>query len=80
MSLTFWPPRSPDLTPCVFLWGYVKDKAFIPPVPVTLDDLKHHITTAAAGVDEDMLTRVRQEFDYRVDICRVTKGAYIEHL
>jgi hypothetical protein len=46
-----------------FLWGYVKDKIF-PPVPVTLDDLKHRITTATAGVDENMLTRVRQEFDY----------------
>jgi hypothetical protein len=44
-----------------------------------LDDLKQRITTAAAGV-EDMLTRVWQEFDYRVDICRVSKGAYIEHL
>jgi hypothetical protein len=49
------------------------------PVSVTLDDLKQHITTATAGVDEDMSTRVWQEFDYRADICRVTKGAHIEH-
>jgi hypothetical protein len=68
-----------------FLWGYVKDKVFAPPphpVPVTLDDLKQRITTATAGVDEDtrILTRVWQEFDYRFDTCRVTKGAYIEHL
>jgi hypothetical protein len=81
MSLTCWPPRSPDLTPCdLFLWGYVKDNVFVPPVPVTLDDLKQRITTATAGVGEDMLTRVWQEFDYRVDICRVTKGAHIEQL
>jgi hypothetical protein len=59
------------------LWGFVKDNVFVPPVPVTLDDLKQRITTATAGV-EDMLTRVWQEFDYRV-ICRVTKGAYIEN-
>jgi hypothetical protein len=59
MSLTCWPPRSPDLTPCdYFLWGYVKDKVSVPPVPVTLDDLKQRTTTATAGVDEDMLTRV----------------------
>jgi hypothetical protein len=45
-----------------------------------LDDLKHGITTATAGVDEDMLTCVWQEFDYRIDICRVTKGGHIEHL
>ena len=25
LSLQFWPPRSPDLTPCdFFLWGFVK--------------------------------------------------------
>jgi hypothetical protein len=64
----------------LFLWGYVKDNVFVPPVPVTLDDLKQRITRATTGVDEDMLTRVWQEFDYRIDICFVTKGAYIEHL
>jgi hypothetical protein len=64
----------------VILWGYVKDKVFVPPVPVTSDDPKQRITTATAGVDEGMLTRVWQEFDYRVDICRVNKGAHIEHL
>jgi hypothetical protein len=64
----------------LLLWGYVKEKVFVPLVLVTLDDLKQRITTATAGVDEDMLTRVWQEFDYRVYTCRVTKGAYIEHL
>jgi hypothetical protein len=28
----------------------------------------------------DMLKGVWQELDYRIDICRVTKGAQIEHL
>jgi hypothetical protein len=27
-----------------------------------------------------MLTRVWQELEYRIDVCRVTRGAYIEHL
>ena len=36
-----WPPRSPDLTPCdFFLWGYVKDKVYVPPLPESLDELK----------------------------------------
>jgi ankyrin repeat protein len=26
------------------------------------------------------LQRVSQELDYRIDICRVTKGAHMEHL
>jgi hypothetical protein len=45
-----------------------------------LEDLKQRITTATAEVDEDMLTRVWQEFDYRADTCRVTMGAQIKHL
>jgi hypothetical protein len=61
-----------------FLWGYVKDKVFVLPVPG--NDLKQRITTATAGFDEHVLTRVWQGFDYLVDICRVTKGAHIEHL
>jgi hypothetical protein len=64
----------------LFLWGYVKDKVFGPPVPVTSDDLKQRITSATPGVDKDLLTRVWQEFDYRIDICRVTKSVYIKHL
>ena len=27
-----------------------------------------------------MLTRVWQELEYHIDVCRVTGGAYIEHL
>jgi hypothetical protein len=27
-----------------------------------------------------MLQRVWDELDYRVDVCRITKGAHIEHL
>jgi len=26
------------------------------------------------------LTRVRQQLEYRIDVCRVTRGAHIEHL
>ena len=36
-----WPARSPDLTPCdYFLWGYVKDKVFVPPQPMSIPDLR----------------------------------------
>jgi len=37
--------------------GYVKDKVFVPPQPVSIPDSKNS----------------------RLDVCRVTKGAYIEH-
>ena len=29
---------------------------------------------------EHMLTRVWQEIEYRIDVCRVTRGAHIEQL
>jgi len=28
----------------------------------------------------DMLTRVWQQLEYRIDVCRVIRGAHIEHL
>jgi len=31
-------------------------------------------------IDAPMLTRVWQELEYRIDVCRVTGGAHIEHL
>jgi hypothetical protein len=81
MSLTCWPPPSYDLTPRDFLFmGICQRQGLRPSRSVTLDDLKPRIKTATAGVDEGMLTRVWQEFDYRVNIWRVTKGVHIEHL
>jgi len=38
------------------------------------------IIAAVKNIDAPMLTRVWQEFDYRIDVCRVTRGARIEHL
>ena len=45
----------------------VEDRVFVPPLPVSLNELKQHITTAAASVDEDMLRFVWTELDYRID-------------
>ena len=76
-----WPPRSPDLTPCdFFLWGFVKGTVFVPSLPANLQDLRNRITADVVLVDRDMLTRVWNEMDYRIDVCRVTKGGHIEHL
>jgi len=81
MALTCWPPRSPDLNTCdLFLWGYIKDRVFVPPLPVGLNEMKQGITTAAASVDEDVFRSVWAELDYRIDICRLTKKSHIEHL
>jgi hypothetical protein len=35
---------------------------------------------AVAAIDRQLSQHVRQELDYRIDICRVTNGGHIEHL
>ena len=76
-----WPPRSPDATPCdFFLWGYVKDEVYVPPLPASVPELNVRIRTAIETITADMLQTVWNELDYRVDVCRITKGAHVEHL
>jgi len=36
--------------------------------------------TAIETITADMLQTVWNELDYRVGVCRLTKGAHIEHL
>jgi len=45
-----------------------------------LPKLKVRIRTAIETITADMLQKVWNELDYRVDVCRITKGAHIEHL
>ena len=62
------------------LGGFVKDTVFVPPLPANLQIFATVITAAVALVDRDMVTRVWNEMDYRIDVCRITKGGQIEHL
>jgi len=48
--------------------------------PLTPPDFRDRITAAVALVDRDMLTRVWNEMDYRIDVCRITKFGHIERL
>jgi len=49
-------------------------------MPRDLPQLRQWIVEAVAAIDRQILQRVSQELDYRIDICRFTKGAHIEHL
>ena len=53
---------------------------FVPPLPRDLDDMKERIRRAVANVDADMLHRVWDEFEFHLDVCRLTQRAHIEHL
>jgi len=73
------PPCSPVATPCdFFLCGYVKDQVYVPPLPSSIPELQ--IRTTIETITADMLQTVWNELNYRVDVCRITKGAHIEHL
>jgi len=52
---------------------------FAPPLPCDLADLKAWIIAATKNIDALMLTHVWQELEYRIDVCRVTRGAHVEH-
>jgi hypothetical protein len=46
-TLLAWPRRSPDATPRdFFLWGYVKDQVYVPPLPASIPELRVRIRTA----------------------------------
>jgi len=57
-----------------------KDQVYVTPPPASIPELKVRIRTAIETITADMLQTVSNELDYRVDVCRITKGAHIEHL
>jgi hypothetical protein len=64
-------------------WWYVNavfNTVYIPPLPMSLKELRDWIMHALQTITADMLHRVWDEFDYCVDVCRVTQGAHIEGL
>jgi len=63
-----------------FLSGYFKDQIYVPPLPTSIPEPKVRIRTAIETITADMLQTVSNELDYRVDVCRITKSAHVEHL
>ncbi|GBO36763.1 hypothetical protein AVEN_112134-1 [Araneus ventricosus] len=73
-----WPPRSPDITPLDFyLWGYVKQHVYNERIN-GINHLKQRITDVIHSVTTDVLTRVWEELNHHLDVCRATNVAHIE--
>jgi hypothetical protein len=49
-------------------------------MPRDLPQLRRRIVEAVAAINRQTLQHVWQELDYRIDICRVTKGGHINQL
>ncbi|PSN55560.1 hypothetical protein C0J52_12104 [Blattella germanica] len=73
-------PRVSEENVDFFLWGFVKDRVYVPPFPANLPELRDRTREAVVAVTPDMLINVWDELAYRLDVCRVTNGARIEHL
>jgi hypothetical protein len=41
-----------------FLWGFVKDNVYVPPLPKTLYEFKTQIREACANTDQEILHNV----------------------
>ena len=57
-AVLFVVTTTADLTPLDFnVWGYVKDKVFVPPLPASLEELRSRITEADVTTDVEMIHR-----------------------
>jgi len=45
----------------------------VPPQPVSIPDLKNRITAAVETITPDLLSRVWQELDYRLDVYKLVE-------
>ena len=50
------------------------------PIPVDLPELGTRVIKAFQQINSDMLRRVWDEHDYRLDICIITRGKHMEHM
>ena len=76
----FWPPRSPDLTPAdFFLWSLLKGKVY-KNTPRTIEQLKDAIRQRIQAVNFDVLGKVFQNLEKRIQVCLDVKGDQLQHL
>ena len=75
----FWPPRSPDLSPCDFwYWGNLKRLVYAPGPPATMEILKARISDAAQQITIDNIQPVLVSFLDRLHLFLEGDGGHIE--
>ncbi|GFV29170.1 hypothetical protein TNCV_4602021 [Trichonephila clavipes] len=58
----------------------LRDCLYVHPLPDDLPDLRQRMEADFARISSDTTKNVWDELAYRLDLCRVTNGAHIEHL
>jgi len=64
----------------LFLWGYVKERVYVPPLPADLDELTNRNTASVKSVTEGTLRHVWDEFSCRIYVFHTAGRGHIEHL
>ncbi|GFX48337.1 transposable element Tc3 transposase [Trichonephila clavipes] len=75
-----WRPRSCDLRPLdYFLWDYVKSLVYADK-PQTLDHLEDNIRRVIADIRPQMLEKVIENWTYRLDYIRASRGSHMPEI
>jgi hypothetical protein len=64
----------------LLILGFVKDNMYIPPMPVDLQEIRDRTVNTIALVDANFLDKLWDKLEYRLDVCRITRGSRFEHL
>ena len=81
INRNYWPSYSPDLNPAdFFLWGFLKERVYLDPVPKTIEQLKNNIRREAKKLKIDMVKRAIDNMNSRVQNLLCRKGAWFEKL
>jgi hypothetical protein len=79
-SFVFFHSAGSDMLQMETTFSRVKDSVYVPPLLTHIQELSDRITHALQAITADRLHRVWDEFDYRVNGCRMIQGAHIEGL
>ena len=73
-----WPPLSPDISTCDFIWegGCVKSRIYTHK-PRTLNDLKEAIHQEIRPIDRQLLAPVMDDFKKRLENCIQEDGRHL---
>lgn len=75
-----WPPRSCDITPLdYFLWGYVKSRVYMNK-PNTIEELEANITRVIREIPVEMLERVIENWNLRLDHLNRSQGQHLKEI
>jgi hypothetical protein len=59
ITFSFGHPVQQILDCDFFLWGFIKDSVYVPPLPMSIHELRDWITHALQAITADMLHQVR---------------------